>query len=116
RLRALQLSVPGFGSARNSGDCGTLDLGDLIRRQLHFARAHYALDLFGVSRADDGAGNRGVPEHPGNGDFAGAAAMARAHLPKAFHALEVFRKARLAKFRIAAAKIVTRKRCRAVTR
>ena len=49
-----------------------------------------------------------MAQGPGDGHFTGRAAVARADLAKTFDELEIFRQAWLAKFRIAAAKIIGR--------
>src|SRR6267378_1659392 len=93
----------------NSGGYA-FDFGNLVRGELQFAGAHDAFRLFGVAGANDGASDSGMAQGPGDGDFTGGAAVARADLAQAVDEFEIFRQTRLAKFRIAAAKIIGRQR------
>src|SRR5260370_19749119 len=57
-----------------------------------------------------------MTQSPGDGHFTRRAAMARANLTQSLDELEIFGEARLAKFRIAAAKIVCRQSGSALAR
>src|SRR6267378_3149738 len=82
------------------------DLGDLARGELQFTSAHDAFGLLGVARANNGAGDSGMAQGPGDGDFTGGTPMACALLAQALDEFDIFRQAWLAKFRTAAAKII----------
>src|SRR5205814_1501136 len=103
-LRVWFLSGSGKGGS-------AFDFRNLVGGEFQFARAHNAFGLLSVARAYDGSGDGGMTQRPGDGHFAGSAAVTRADLAKAFDEFKVFRKARLAKFRIAAAKIIRRQSC-----
>src|SRR5438552_13244271 len=98
-LRVWFLSGSGKGGS-------AFDFRDFVGGEFQFARAHNAFGLLSVARANDGSGDGGMTQRPGDGHFAGSAAVTRADLAKAFDEFKVFRKGRFAKFRIAAAKIV----------
>src|SRR6266850_491088 len=82
------------------------DFGDLARGEPQFTSAHDAFGLLGVARANNGAGDSGMAQGPGDGDFTGGTPMACAHLAQALDEFDIFRQAWLAKFRTAAAKII----------
>src|SRR6267143_163108 len=86
------------------------DLGDLARGELQFTSAHDAFGLLRVARANNGAGDSGMAQSPGDGDFTGCTPVAYADLAQALDEFEIFRQAWLAKFRTAAAKIIGRQR------
>src|SRR5207302_9580279 len=85
---------------------GAFNFRHLFGGEFQFAGAHDAFGLHGVAGANNGSGDGRMTQSPDDGHFAGSAAVTRTDLAKAFDKFKVFRKARLAKFRIAAAKIV----------
>src|SRR5712691_6788823 len=99
--------ISGFLPGSSKGRCA-FDFGDFIACELQFSGAHDAFGLPGVAGAYDGSGDGGVAQGPGDGDFTGGAAVAGADLTKAFDEFQIFRQARVAEFRIAAAKIIGR--------
>src|SRR5216684_35414 len=100
-------------ACRCEGRCA-LDFRNLFLGKFQVAGAHDAFGLLGIARSDDGAGDRRMAKSPGDGDFTGRAAVARSNLPKTLDKREILGKARLAKFRIAAAEIISRQRRRAL--
>src|SRR5712664_2581 len=96
-----------FLADTNSGGYA-FDLGDLVRGELQFPSAHDAFGLLGVTRANNGAGDSGIAQGPGDGNLTRGAPMALADLAQALDEFEIFRQAWLAKFRTAAAKIIER--------
>src|SRR5580698_5718513 len=82
------------------------DLGNVVGGELEFAGAHYAFGLFGAARTDDRAGHGRVEQSPGDGNFAGGAAVAFADGAEAFDEFEILRKFWLAEFRFVAAPVV----------
>src|SRR5229473_8340676 len=77
-----------LSDANNGGYA--FDFGDLVRGELQFASAHDAFGLPGVARANNGAGDSGMAQGPGDGDFTRGAAMARADLAQALDEFEIF--------------------------
>src|SRR2546430_6746702 len=94
---------------------GAFDFGNVRGRKNELCGAHNAVGLFGVASANDCAGDRRILENPGNRDFAWTTAVACADFSKAFDELNIFRKLRVAGFRIARTEIVRRKRSGALT-
>src|SRR5712664_242867 len=104
-----RLHVDWCGSLADANSSGhAFDFGDLVGGELQFPSAHDAFGLLGVTRANNGAGDSGIAQGPGDGDFTRGAAMACADLAQALDEFEIFRQAWLAKFRTAAAKIIRR--------
>src|SRR5712664_1095219 len=104
-----RLHVDWCGSLADANSSGhAFDFGDLVGGELQFPSTHDAFGLLGVARANNGAGDSGIAQGPGDGDFTRSARMACADLSQAVDEFEIFRQAWLAKFRTAAAKIIGR--------
>src|SRR5215472_3100673 len=87
---------------------GTIDFGDLGIGEAKLHGADDAGHLTGGTHPDDGGGDRRASQGPCDGDFAGAAAVARADRFHQFGQREVARKLGLLEGRGAAAEIVFR--------
>src|SRR6267142_606214 len=94
--------------AGHLGRGGAFDFSDILRGQLDFAGAHDFFGLLSIARSDDGAGDGGKAQGPGDGDRAWNGLVTRGDFFQALDEFKVFGKARLAKFRVVPAPIVFR--------
>src|ERR1700749_409325 len=93
-------------SADGHGGGFAFDLGDVLGGEFYVAGLHYAIGLFVAAGTYDRAIYGGGEQRPGDGDFAGSAAVAVADGAQAIDEFEILREFRLAEFRFAAAPIV----------
>src|SRR6266481_3491753 len=94
--------------AGHLGRGGAFDFGYVLRGQLDFAGAHDFFGLVSVARADDGAGDGGKAQGPGNGDRAWNGLVTYGDSFQTLDQVKIFGKARFAKFRTVPAPIVFR--------
>src|SRR6267142_6101530 len=79
--------------AGHLGRGGAFDFRDILRSQLDFAGAHDFFGLVSVARADDGAGDGGKAQGPGNGDRAWNGLVTRGDFLQTLDQVKIFGKA-----------------------